>query len=131
MSEYHNETSQRERREALRNDTYLSRAQGNADSPVGGRYAKELATQVVGVPRYPMLPSTSPWSHDATGDEPSLGYSIDEAPVVGEPHELGGSAAVSASEGPLLPSPSIDRADPPIRRRLFVKQRSEPDERDA
>jgi len=96
------DASQAERREVLRNDTYLSRAKADADLAAGGgRFAKEVATRVVGVPRYPTLPATSPWAGDPVPDEPPLGYSIDEMPIVGEPHEV---------------SPPTDRG---------VKQRSE------
>ena len=80
-----NTTSQRGRREVLRNDTYLSRAQADADLPVGGRFAKELATQVIGVPQYPAQPATSPWSVDPVPAEPPLGFAIDAMPVEGEP----------------------------------------------
>jgi hypothetical protein len=32
------------------------------------------------VPSYPPQPANSPWSSDPVGDEPPLGYSIDDVP---------------------------------------------------
>ena len=74
---FNNDTDQQTRRRVER-DTYLSRAQVEADQ-VGGRFKKEIETHVTGVPTYPSLPASSPWaSPDPTGLEPPLGYSVDQ-----------------------------------------------------
>ena len=89
------EFTQREKREVLK-DTYLSRAQADAEMSLGGRFKKQTETHVTGVPRYPAQPTNSPWSTpDPTGPEPPLGYEIDALPELGG---LGGAPAFALAE---------------------------------
>jgi hypothetical protein len=77
---YRNEATQSEKREVLR-DTYLSRAQADADQ-IGGRFKKVAETRVTGVPTYPSLPANSPWSQGFDQNvEPPLGFAVDEMPA--------------------------------------------------
>lgn len=80
--EFNNDSNQTERRRVER-DTYLSRAQAEADQ-VGGRFKKEVTTTVNAVPTYPSLPSSSPFAKgfdEVVGVEPPLGYAVDEVPA--------------------------------------------------
>ena len=88
------EISQAERRRILAEDrrarTYFSEAQANADLELGGRYAKVTTTTVVGAGpiQYPRLPLTAPANQAAmVGDEPPLGFSVNDIEPVGEIHE--------------------------------------------
>jgi hypothetical protein len=98
---------QREKRRTFENDlslrnksaqseasTFQNFAQSEANV-ARGRFTAELAQTVVGtepLPRYPQLPSSSPWSGlgPDPGQEPPLGYSTDRmsrpAPVEAEPN---------------------------------------------
>jgi hypothetical protein len=77
-----NDTDQQTRRQVLK-DAYFSRAQSDADM-IGGRFKKENATQVVGIPTYP-TPPNGPWATpDPSGPEPPLGYDINALPELGE-----------------------------------------------
>ena len=79
------EDEQDEKRRILANDlsvrdsgTFLS----HTHSEAGGRFASVESQQVIGrdgAPRYPALPSSSPWAGpDLVGPEPPLGFSVDE-----------------------------------------------------
>jgi len=79
---FNNDTDQQTRRQILK-DTYLSRAQADAEIETQGRFKKHNPTIVSGTPQYPTVPS-GPWSSpDPSGPEPSLGYSIDALPDLG------------------------------------------------
>jgi hypothetical protein len=113
---FNNDTDQQTRRQVMR-DTYLARAQADAEIEAQGRFKRQSPTTIVGAPQYPRQPSSSPWaSPDPTGPEPPFPFDID---FVGD---LGGASAPAAIEtAPLegggLSSTPID--DPPqaIRRR--------------
>ena len=78
---YDNSATQAEKREVLR-DTYLNRAAADADLAAQGRFKRETATRVTGVPVYPSLPASSPWSNGFdTNVEPVLGFAVDEMPA--------------------------------------------------
>ena len=80
---YDNSAAQAEKLEVLK-DTYLSRAQSDADLGAQGRFKRETTTTVHAVPTYPALPASSPWAHGFdTNIEPVLGIAVDEMPVVG------------------------------------------------
>jgi hypothetical protein len=124
---------QRDRRETLQNDvwvrtqtsaskgsTFRDHAEAEANQ-ARGRYSAELAQTVVGsepIPKYPTLPS-GPWSgEDLVGQEPSLGYSVDEMSrsrpeqfaVIPAQSATGGAPAVPAvAAPPSYPSPSPQR----------------------
>jgi hypothetical protein len=69
MAGYWNEIDPKETKEIIQGDTFLNRAQADADLSNQGRYAKEQATTVTGakaVPSYPRLPS-GPWSEGDPG----------------------------------------------------------------
>jgi len=83
MTGYWNEINPKETKEIIQGDTFLNRAQADADLLNSGRFAKEAATTVTGakaVPSYPRLPS-GPWSEgDPGAPDPTtneLGYRID------------------------------------------------------
>jgi hypothetical protein len=110
---YQNESSQSDRRKTLENDrevrasTYLQQAQANVDEDRGGRYAATGSSpRVTGASpiSYPQQPSNSPWHHDPVGDEPPLGYSVEDHDAVGERHERAGSAV------PVEPTNRMDTA---------------------
>jgi hypothetical protein len=86
--QFRNDSSQSEREEVVRNDTLQYRTAADLGLENSGRFAKPFAiTGTEPTVQYPKLPESSPWhSNDGPPEEP-LGYSIDEAPIVGEPHE--------------------------------------------
>jgi hypothetical protein len=96
-------------REILENDrkamaTYKSIAEANADLELGGRYAKVTKTTVTGSGpiSHPQLPEGNPFKCDPVGIEPPLGFSVEDQPATGEPHEILrslSSAAPDVSEG--------------------------------
>ncbi len=81
-----------------RNDqsTLLDHARAHADDAAGGRFKKEMATEVTGVPQYPKLPATSPFAFDPVPPEEPLGFSVDDMVPVGTATEVEDSAASSA-----------------------------------
>jgi hypothetical protein len=89
------EISQAERRRVLANDrrvlaTYHGVAQTSVDDDRGGRYAKVTTTTVIGASpiNYPRQPENSPANQAAlVGDEPPLGFSVNDMEPVGEIHE--------------------------------------------
>jgi hypothetical protein len=101
------EISQREKREVLR-DTYLSRAQADAEIEAQGRFKRQSPTTIVGA-QYPRQSSNSPWaSPDPTGPEPPLGEDIEyvgalggaKAPAAIETAPPRAGSSLSASDGP-------------------------------
>jgi hypothetical protein len=74
--------------------TYYDHALAQADLEAGGRFAAVNKATVTPAPM-PALPEGSPWHADPVGQEPPIGYSIDEQPPVGEPHELANAASGS------------------------------------
>jgi hypothetical protein len=123
MSErpYFNEATMQQKVEALRNDqaqhsTYHQRAIAEAGLELG-RFSHLSKEQIVtgsrSVPQYPRQHGT-PWSKpDPSGQEPSLGYSVDAMdPIGGPPERLEGSASLPE---PQLPSAEVERgADPSL-----------------
>jgi hypothetical protein len=99
-----NEPTQSEKREVLR-DSYLSRAVADADLSAQGRFKRETATHVTGVPSYPQLPDSSPWSNDPVPPEEQLGFSVDELPS-----NLGGA---SSSVAPAFAPSAVEPDDVP------------------
>jgi hypothetical protein len=90
-------------------DTNFSRAEGEFSLAQSGRHAQRvnITGQWDSLARYPKLPATSPWSCDPVPPEEPLGYSVEETPIVGEPHEqqLGDGASATP------PSPvAVERA---------------------
>jgi hypothetical protein len=77
-------------------DTFFSRAQADAELTSQGRFKKETATRVTGVPTYPSMPASSPWSNDPVPPEEPLGFSVDELP----PNLGGQSNSPSSSTAP-------------------------------
>jgi hypothetical protein len=109
--EYNNDTDQHTRREVLR-DSYLTRAQSDADLTSQGRFKRETATRVTGVPTYPSLPASSPWSGAFDENvEPPLGFAVDEMPAVGTPNEIQDKFSADPINSSALPAVSVgDRA---------------------
>src|SRR5262249_54314908 len=87
---FDNDTDQQTRRQVLK-DTYLSRAQADADM-IGGRFKQQTQTHVTGVPQYPRQPTSSPWHSDPVSPEEPFGVDIE---FVGE---LGGAPAFALAE---------------------------------
>jgi hypothetical protein len=85
-------------------NTYLAHAQADADLASGGRFAKVEATRVTGVPRFPALPTSSPWSRDPVPPEPPLGQDVDATMVpVGTEREI--ERSIRDLGGPLSEAP--------------------------
>ena len=78
---FDNDTDQQTRRQILK-DTYLSRAQADADM-IGGRFKQQSQTHVTGVPTYPRQPSNSPFASDPVPPEPPLGVDIEYVGALG------------------------------------------------
>ena len=79
------EPTMKEKRELIKN-TYLA----HTHSDEGGRFAKTTPTNVIGSSpvSYPKLQS-GPWSDQPMPpEEPPLGFSVEETPVVGESWEV-------------------------------------------
>jgi hypothetical protein len=79
------EPTMKEKREQIKN-TYLA----HTHSDEGGRFAKTTPTNVIGSSpvSYPKLQS-GPWSDQPMPpEEPPLGFSVDEVPIVGESFEV-------------------------------------------
>ena len=87
---YHNDATQAEKREVLRNDTLFSRQQNYVDD-AGGRYAKLTPATITGstpAPQYPKQPANSFWSHDPVAATEPLGFSVDAMEPVGTHAEI-------------------------------------------
>jgi len=114
------DVTQREKREVLRNDervrkaTYHSFAQADADTEMGGRYAKVQPTTVTGSAptAWPKMPEGNPWATnpyppepliDGRGEGNRLGYEIDKGP---------GSTMAAVEEPPSPPEQEISRVTP-------------------
>ena len=121
---YDNPTSQSERRRILK-DTMHTRALAEQGT-IGGRFAAEARTRVVGSKpaiEYPPQPPNSPWADDPTGQEPALGYSIEDQAPSGEVFEIqklaeqaaGGGIEnlISPPAGPLSSEAGSDTASQP------------------
>ena len=108
---YDNSATQAEKRQILK-DTYLNRAAADADLTSQGRFKRETATRVTGVPVYSSLPESSPWSNGFdTNVEPVLGFSVDEMPAVGTPNETQSTLAPNLATEVASPSGAGDRAN--------------------
>ena len=59
-----------------RTSTYLDFAR-SAEQP-GGRFTKQTASKVIGVPTYPKLPDNSPWANNPVPTEPPLGIDVND-----------------------------------------------------
>ena len=73
--EFNNRSDLAERLEVLK-DTYLNRAAADTDLSAQGRFKKETATRVTGVPEYPKQPANSFWSCDPVPATEPLGFSV-------------------------------------------------------
>ena len=116
---YHQNSDQREREAVLRNDTFQSRAQAEADD-VRGRWAQEHKATVTGTGpvQYPRLPESS-WVNDPVPPEQPLGLDINTVEAVGtipeiqaSIEELGDAATEAVRVGPQSASP-LAAADVP------------------
>jgi hypothetical protein len=112
-----NEFTQEEKRQVQR-DTMHSRAVAEQGA-VGGRWAAESKTTVTGAANeYLKQPPNSPWARDPVGQEPPLGFSIDQIEPVGEPCEIEQSLR-EAREDTVIPSgPSNDSPSDDAQRSL-------------
>jgi hypothetical protein len=103
-----NEREQAERRQVLRDSsTFLDHARAAADDAAGGRFAKHTPSTVVGTSpsAVPKMPEGNPWQQDRVPDEAPLGFSVNDMPVVGEPHEIAQSLqALAMPEDPPAPA---------------------------
>lgn len=112
--EFNNNSNQAERRRVER-DTYLTRAQSDADLTASGRFKKETSTRITGVPAYPSLPASSPWSSGFDQNlEPPFGVDVGEMPAVGTEQEIQDSLdAVAARVDASSPSVETPAASMP------------------
>jgi hypothetical protein len=93
-----NNNADQQTRQQVERDTYLSRAEADADLTSQGRFKKETTTRVTGVPTYPSLPASSPWSEGFDQSvEPALGFAVDEMPATGTPAEVQSSLDAAAA----------------------------------
>jgi hypothetical protein len=58
--------------------TYLDVARAEEMLLASGRFKDEVAAKVPTLPNYPKQPENSPWSNDPVGQEPPLGFKIDQ-----------------------------------------------------
>jgi hypothetical protein len=92
-------------------DTYLSRAQADADLGAQGRFKRETTTRVTGVPVYLSLPARSPWAKgfdEVVGVEPPL--SADDLGGSMAPQDAALSSDVETS-GPPKPIESAEERE--------------------
>jgi hypothetical protein len=115
-----NEKRLREQGTTEPKSTYASFAEAFADEDRGGRFkAVNQTIHTAATPVYPEQPPNSPFHHDPVPDEPPLGFSINEAPVVGEPHEVErsirelGDAADAPASASLPLRDVVETAAPP------------------
>jgi hypothetical protein len=108
------EPTMKEKKELIKN-TYLA----HTHSDEGGRFAKTTPTNVIGSSpvSYPKL-RTGPWADQPMPpEEPPLGFSVEEVPVVGESWEVEASLdrnfglQRSLAEG--APTSASDASSPP------------------
>jgi hypothetical protein len=85
---FNNDTDQQTRRQVL-GDTYLSRAQADAEIEAQGRFKKHNPTTITGIhQQYPRQPTNCPWASQPVPPEPPLDYEINALPGLG----LGGAS---------------------------------------
>ena len=81
---FRNDTTQAEKLEVLRNDTYFARQSHTVDD-AGGRFAKLTPATITGStpsPQYPQFPASSPWASGFDVNvEPPLGIAEMPEPV--------------------------------------------------
>jgi len=116
--EFNNQASQAERREVLRNDTYMARQQNTVDD-VGGRFAKLTPATVTGSapsPQYPQLPEGSPWAKGFDQNvEPPIGFDVNAQEAVGTTKEQEQSSlALSPATAVASPAEVEDRVKGPV-----------------
>jgi len=114
----------KERRAIMKDDpsTYLGHTH---DNEAGGRFQKQAPTNVIGSSpvSYPKLKS-GPWADQPMPpEEPPLGFSVDETPIVGETFEVNASLdrdfglarsirdGVPSAAGPVMPRSSEPTPD--------------------
>jgi hypothetical protein len=90
------DTDQHTRQQILK-DTYLSRAQADADLGAQGRFKRETTTEVTSIPIYPQQPASSPWAFPPEPASDQLGYEIDAMEPVGTPAEVQASKIVGVN----------------------------------
>jgi hypothetical protein len=113
--------TQAEKRKEVVRDTFMHRAAADAELLNSGRFAKEVATNIVGakpLPSYPAQPASSPWGGDnpipVGGELDQVGYDLNAVePVVETASAVVGSydadtesAEVSSSPPPADSTPN-------------------------
>jgi hypothetical protein len=116
------DVTMKEKKEILDNDrkvragTYKSLAEAEFQNEYGGRYAAAITkTKVAGSDpsvSYPKQPSSSFWSRDPIGLEPSLGYRIDDQEPVGEKFEIERSLSSAVKAAPETGDAAVDGPAP-------------------
>jgi hypothetical protein len=102
------DASQEERAKLLREERQIntrSAMQEVIDPRMAGRFATQSKPDfTIGkdeVVHYPRLPGNSPWQQEQPPPEEPLGFSVEEMPPMGEPHEIAHAyELLSASVGP-------------------------------
>jgi hypothetical protein len=110
---FRNDASQRERERILRNDTFQSRAQAEADE-IQGRFAQEHKATVIGTGpvQYPMAAPN--WSADPVGVEPPLGQDVNAQEPVGEAFEIANLTGATVRASDATPSHAGDAEAPEL-----------------
>ena len=102
--EFNNQSSQAERREVLRNDSYFSR-QSNTVDDAGGRFTKLTPNILTGQSQQvPQQPASSYWAQgldEVCGPEPAFGVDVNAQEPVGTPKEIQASLEVVGVKPPL------------------------------
>jgi hypothetical protein len=98
-------------------DTFFSRAQADAELGAQGRFKRETATRVTGVPTYPSQPASSPFAKgldEVVGPERSLGVDVNAQEPVGTEKEIQASLEPTLKP-PEVASPFVeDRVGEPV-----------------
>jgi hypothetical protein len=90
--------------------TYAGFAQAFADEDRGGRFkAVNQTIHTAATPVYPVQPPNSPFRRDPAGQEPPLGFSVDQMDPVGTAAEIEASLERLGEAG--LPSGQPDGGD--------------------
>jgi hypothetical protein len=98
-------------REHQRGSTFLDHARSSADDELGGRFARHQPQTIIGATPLPKYPAGSgPWSGaDPVGQEPPLGFSVNDLEPMGPPLSLEAQAAPTSD----APSLSVEGGDEP------------------
>jgi len=100
---FRNEATQKERAAILKNDLKMQTLQGRAIAELQmeerGRFARNV--NVTASETAPVAYPGAPWTQDHLGQEPPLGFDVNEVPAIGEPHEIEASLLATQQKSSL------------------------------